>query len=276
MSDPLERAMASGDLDAVNRIARARVAADPDDAQAWFACGFAAAQRGQREASIQAFQRVVRLEPGVADGWLCLGSALGGAGRPADAARALVRCLELEPSANAELLLVQALVDQGERDRARARLQGIRPTCADEHTHWGALDAELNPRPGPLRVLLNAVVRAVEWLLELVFGGGRGDTAGDAAPAQASCPYAGTVRALDALESMQAHTLFLVGHDWRVTSESGGHVGYIDAQGRVHLGSRLDAWDPHAPPLLSSADGELIGDGYWRNNAKVGVLIRSW
>lgn len=113
-----------GDLDAAERAYRERIAAHPDEADAWHLLGVLLQQRGDSTAAMEPLLRAVQLTPEVARLHLSLGGVLLQLGQDEAARGAFLRALELDPNlVEAHSLMGHLQLQDGDVEGAENRFK---------------------------------------------------------------------------------------------------------------------------------------------------------
>ena len=128
-----------GQLSAVVEYAQLLTHSYPNAFIAWNLLGAAAAQIGQLEKAIIAFQRVIIIEPNFADAYYNMGNILKGQGELEEAIVSYEKALALKPNyADAYNNMGNALQDQGKLEEAIAsykKVLSLKPDYAEAHRH---------------------------------------------------------------------------------------------------------------------------------------------
>ena len=128
-----------GQLSAVVEYAQLLTHSYPNAFIAWNLLGAAAAQIGQLEKAIIAFQRVIIIEPNFADAYYNMGNILKGQGELEEAIVSYEKALSLKPNyADAYNNMGNALQDQGKLEEAIAsykKVLSLKPDYAEAHRH---------------------------------------------------------------------------------------------------------------------------------------------
>ena len=130
-----------GQLSAAAEKAKALTQQYPDAFVAWSVLGAAAAQTGQLDKAIIAFQRVVSIKPDYADGYNNIGNALQKQGKLKEAIEAYSKALSLKPDyAEAYNNIGITLKDQGKLEEAieaYSKALSLKPDYAEAYNNIG-------------------------------------------------------------------------------------------------------------------------------------------